>query len=74
MRKIQFANNEYYRVFNRGVDKRRVFMNQKDMQRFFQSMDEFNTIEPIGSLYANSFRKNNGLRGSTSKSSGRYLL
>ncbi len=50
-------NGGYYHVFNRGVDKRAVFMEQRDLERFFQSMDEFNTIEPIGSIYENSFYK-----------------
>lgn len=29
-----------------------------DLQRFLQSMQEFNTVEPIGSIYENSFIKN----------------
>lgn len=57
MRKINFANGEYYHIFNRGVDKRIIFSSQKDYARFFQSVDEFNSIDPIGSLYENSFRK-----------------
>jgi len=57
MRKVKFINGEYYHIFNRGVDKRAVFMEQDDLQRFFQGMKEFNNIEPIGSIYENSFRK-----------------
>jgi putative transposase len=55
IRKAQFANGEFYHIFNRGVDKRVIFTNQRDIQRFFQSMSEFNTIEPIGSIYVHSF-------------------
>ena len=66
MRKFKFTNNEYYHVFNRGVDKRKTFSDRKDMNRFFQSMDEFNTLDPIGSIYENSFNKEQ-LGGSTSK-------
>ena len=62
MRKIQFVNGEYYHVFNRGVDKRETFLDRKDLDRFFQSMNEFNILTPIGSIYAASFRKNNLLR------------
>lgn len=58
MRKESPSNGEYYHVFNRGVDKRTVFLDQNDFGRFFQSMEEFNTIKPIGSIYENSFRKN----------------
>ncbi|MFH1956185.1 MAG: transposase [Patescibacteria group bacterium] len=57
MRKTQFANNEYYHIFNRGVDKREIFSEYEDLSRFFQSMDEFNIIDPIGSIFENSFRK-----------------
>ncbi|MCR4283877.1 MAG: hypothetical protein NUV64_00965 [Parcubacteria group bacterium] len=56
-RKIEFANSEYYHIFNRGVDKRQIFLDQEDLSRFFQSMNEFNVREPIGSIYENSFRK-----------------
>jgi len=55
MRKIKFANGEFYHVFNRGVDKRKIFGSKFDVDRFLQSMDEFNTVNPIGSLYENSF-------------------
>ncbi len=58
MRKVKFVNGEYYHIFNRGVDKRPVFIEQYDFQRFFQGMKEFNNIDPIGSIYENSFRKN----------------
>jgi len=51
MRNIQFQNDCYYHVFNRGVDKREVFLDDKDFIRFIKSMWEFNQIEPIGSFY-----------------------
>ena len=66
MRKVPFVNGEFYHVYNRGVDKRDIFSNQYDLDRFFQSMNEFNVIEPIGSIYENSFRDQ--LRGEASKS------
>lgn len=55
MRKTPFATGEYYHVYNRGIDKRNIFSNRDDLERFLQSMAEFNTLEPIGSLYENSF-------------------
>ncbi len=67
IRKTPFANDEFYHIFNRGVDKRAIFMNQRDIQRFFQSMDEFNTLEPIGSIFENSFRRKSGLGSLASK-------
>ncbi|OGI25714.1 MAG: hypothetical protein A3J76_01100 [Candidatus Moranbacteria bacterium RBG_13_45_13] len=38
MRKIQFANDQYYHVFNRGVDKRKVFTDSKEYERFILSL------------------------------------
>lgn len=58
MRKIKFVKKEFYHILNRGVDKRIIFPEQDDINRFFQSMKEFNVIEPIGSIYENSFNKN----------------
>ncbi|MBI5045477.1 MAG: transposase [Candidatus Niyogibacteria bacterium] len=65
MKRIEFVTNEYYHIFNRGVDKRKIFLDSNDMKRFFQSMEEFNAVEPINSIYENSFHK--ALGGSTSK-------
>jgi len=59
MRKTIFANGEFYHIFNRGVDKRDIFSDQSDLQRFFQSMNEFNTIDPIGSIFENRFKDQN---------------
>lgn len=56
MRKTELAVGEYYHIFNRGVDKREIFSDSLERQRFFQSMDEFNTLDPIGSIFENFFR------------------
>jgi len=42
MRKIKFINGEYYHIFNRGVDKRQVFLNEQDYTRFLLGIEEFN--------------------------------
>lgn len=57
MRKIEFRKGEYYHVYNRGVEKREIFSDLVDLNRFFRSMSEFNTVNPIGSIYEESFRK-----------------
>ncbi len=44
MREIKFANNEYYHIYNRGVDEREVFCCEKDFARFIKGMREFNKI------------------------------
>ncbi|MEK7186964.1 MAG: transposase [Patescibacteria group bacterium] len=58
MRNLQFAQGEHYHVYNRGVDKRVIFKDARDFERFLLSMTDFNSIEPIGSIYEYSFLKN----------------
>jgi putative transposase len=46
MRKEEFANNEYYHIYNRGVDKRKIFTGARDYSRFIKNLEEFNTTDP----------------------------
>jgi putative transposase len=62
MRKVEFANGEYYHIYNRGVEKRDIFVDDFDYLRFLQSMKEFNNISPIGSLYEKNFRDKKALK------------
>ena len=57
MRKIKFENGEFYHIFNRGNNKRPIFINRFDLNRFLLSMKEFNTKEPIGSLYLRALER-----------------
>jgi len=41
---------EYYHIYNRGVDKRDIFNDRKDIYRFLESMQEFNQTDVIGSI------------------------
>ena len=50
MRKTPFVKKEFYHIFNRGVDKRKIFLSQDDLHRFLESMEEFNCTEPSGSI------------------------
>ena len=50
MRKQQIITGEYYHIYNRGVDKRDIFGDRKDLLRFVESVKEFNKIEGIISL------------------------
>src|SRR3989344_6755544 len=34
MRKVTFAPGEYYHLYNRGVDKRKIFTREADYERF----------------------------------------
>jgi len=49
---------EYYHLYNRGTEKRDIIIDPYDLNRFMESILEFNTIEPIGSIYERSFIKN----------------
>ena len=51
MRNVKFATQEFYHIYNRGVDKRDIFMDADDLVRFFMCMSVFNTVEPVGSVY-----------------------
>ena len=42
-----FANYEIYHIYNRGVEKRKVFLNDKDYLRFIHDLFEFNDIRPV---------------------------
>lgn len=42
MRKTEFVNGEYYHIYNRGVDKRDVFLDIMDYERFLLAMNLLN--------------------------------
>ncbi len=45
MRKIPLVENEYYHIYNRGVDKRNAFLDNRDFSRFLISMNLLNDME-----------------------------
>jgi putative transposase len=49
MNKPQFANDEIYHIYNRGVEKRNIFLEDRDYLRFIHNLFEFNDIEPASS-------------------------
>lgn len=46
-RNINFANDEYYHVYNRGVEKRKIFLSKKDYERFLILLYLCNSTEPV---------------------------
>lgn len=46
MRKIKFTNQNFYHIYNRGVEKRNIFLEQNDYIRFIHNLYEFNNIYP----------------------------
>lgn len=57
---VPLVTNEVYHVYNRGVDKRIVFEDKKDYLRFYQSLNLFNSVDPVVNFdFANTRFKNN---------------
>ncbi len=50
MRNLTFSDKELYHVYNRAVDKKQIFLNEKDFDRFFKGIEQFNTPKILGSL------------------------
>ena len=46
-RKTQFANDQYYHIYNRGVDKRQIFLQHKHYHRFIHDLYEFNDLNAV---------------------------
>ena len=66
LRKIELKNDEFYHVYNRGVDKRVVFKDKQDFFQFIQMLDHFNQEESLGGLRECKYPINLEHRGSTS--------
>ncbi|KKU53108.1 MAG: hypothetical protein A3F26_00980 [Candidatus Ryanbacteria bacterium RIFCSPHIGHO2_12_FULL_47_12b] len=56
MRAHPFVNGEFYHIFNRGVEKRKIFLEKADFERFLRGIEVFNARDPIGSIHEYSFR------------------
>lgn len=42
MKRLKFSNDAIYHLYNRGVEKRNVFLHEKDYLRFVVNLHEFN--------------------------------
>jgi putative transposase len=47
VRQTPFAINEYYHLYSRGVDKRKIFLNEEDERRFVRLLYLCNGTKPI---------------------------
>src|SRR3989344_2370088 len=47
MQKPSFVENQIYHIYNRGVEKRKVFMDDKDRFRFIHDLFEFNDQDSV---------------------------
>src|SRR3989344_3502211 len=59
MRKVNFAEGEYYHLYNRGVDKRTIFSSSVEYNRFLGYLYLLNTQDSIRSEAVFSGRKHN---------------
>lgn len=50
MQKPSFVNNKIYHIYNRGVEKRNIFGDDKDRFRFVHDLFEFNDTKPALNL------------------------
>ncbi len=56
-RKIPFEVGNYYHVFNRGVDKRKIFLDKGDLYYFFDAIIISNSVENIKNTDVKNKRK-----------------
>jgi len=47
MQKPPFVEDQIYHIYNRGVEKRKAFLDKQDHLRFIHNLFEFNNEEPI---------------------------
>ena len=72
-RKVTFVNNQFYHVYNRGVEKRDIFMNEKDYLRFVHDLYEFNDQDIVINSQYYYYRSPAPIVGKL-RSKGRKLL
>lgn len=51
MKRPPFINSHIYHIYNRGVEKRKVFLDDQDRFRFIHDLYEFNDADPAENLY-----------------------
>ncbi|MDP2632022.1 MAG: transposase [Candidatus Uhrbacteria bacterium] len=56
MRNITLANDQYYHIFNRGVDKRQIFMDDLDPLRFIHGLKMFNIVNKVNTRSINRIK------------------
>ena len=70
MRKINFAINEIYHIYNRGVDKRNIFLDRYDHLRFIHDLFKLNNAHSV----IHAFRKFNTNPNQMDSSKNRKML
>lgn len=55
MKRPQFEVKNIYHIYNRGVEKRKIFLDDNDYFRFIHNLFEFNDVQPAANLYYKSY-------------------
>ncbi len=50
MPRIKFVTGQFYHIYNRGVEKRKIFLDKKDYFRFVHDLYELNDKDPVFNL------------------------
>jgi putative transposase len=58
MRSVQFAKGNFYHIYNRGVEKRNIFVDDNDRWRFLQGLFLFNDVTTSANLLWDLERSN----------------
>lgn len=74
MERLRFVNNQIYHVYNRGVENRKIFLDEDDYFRFIHNLFEFNDTEPALNLYYKSYEIRSHKIGIERKRGSRKLL
>ncbi len=66
IRKIRFSTDEFYHIYNRGIDRRVIFEDSQDFFKFLQIIDLFNQENSLGGVpqYKYSKKIKNGGKAS----------
>jgi REP-associated tyrosine transposase len=62
MRKAKFINNDCHHIFNRGTDKRKIFLDDFDYERFLLTMKVAMSVDIGGMMKYRNLTKNNATR------------
>lgn len=60
MRSVEFANGQFYHIYNRGVDRRNIFNDKGDYSRFIHYIYEFNDLSSIINFKRDVLNRNVG--------------
>jgi putative transposase len=74
LRKVKFAFSEYYHIYNKGVDGRDIFLDDKDHKRFLLLLTVCNDTSPIEVREIKRRKGKMVRRGETLTDIGAYCL